>query len=1148
MLPPPMRLVYANRLPALVDALIEHTRAERRAQRKSPLEQTVVLRGDRTTGAYLRLALARQGGIAAREQLLPMSRFIVERVEAASGGRVATAGRVERALLRIFSGLAKAPDPELSEVQAYLSASGADDGRRAAELAAELARVFDGYQATRPDQLEGWARGEACAPGSVERWQARLWRRLGAEAGLSSMFSLVRALEPEALSLPADLHLFDLAPLGLTMQAVLSKLAARCRLYLYAQNPCLEFWEDLQLGWSPDVEAALPPRADAKSADAAGEEALYLDLDRPSDPPLLRLWGKPHRESIRMLNQLSGCDFEARFVPPEGSGVLGLLQADVLLRAPERSQAILQEDDSLQIWRMRSPVREAERIAEEIWRRVEADAPAPGEAPLCFSDFCVALSGREQAKYRAHLAAALSDHHKIPFSFLDVPMAESSRVLDALSLMLALPGSRYTRQDLLRLLIHPNFFPAEGEATPEEWLGWCEALQIFSGASRRDHAGSYLSRDLYNWDQGLVRLTLGAFMGEDAPAIELDGEPYLPLGVGADRLDSAAALLSSARELLADMRFAETRRLRLGDWCALVGQWLSAYLWAEPGGEDERDLLRAHESLQELAEEARADPDEASAELPFSAAAALIRGRLRRVRRDRGPPLVEGVVIAPLSRVASLPFRVVFMPGLGEGRFPAAERSSQLDLRRSERRAGDVSPRQRDLSAFLARLLNTAQAVHLSYVAEHPAAPEPLEPSSTLSVLSQVLERGYWGPASPLADHPQAQAAFSFEEAPAEPDSQPKLRPSVATQRRARTEALREQLDKKVHGRLPSLPELKAHLPAREWAQLSDWLHLPELPERPPKLSGSLRLSTLRRFLTDPAAAWAEHVLGWRPEPEDLLRAEHEAFELSDRLTRALLERVLLCALAPEAPALPTVYAQESERLRLSGDLPAGVFGDAQESLHMKTLRGWTQALRAATAGAAPPIHRLRFGPAAAGPLASYASEPRPAIPLSLPGGATIELRGQTELCLPQGQGSVRLLKKPSPQGAQARADELPGFIDMAARAAAGEGFERPYALHLLYEDGGQRAAAFQPFEPAEAQVYLGQLAAELRGEIHAYQLSMQEIMQVEAGKRPRPKRPRWRPRGPLSRLPPLSKEELQRLIKGRYAPYFSRRQELSSI
>ena len=67
--------------------------------------------------------------------------------------------------------------------------------------------------------------------------------------------------------------------------------------------------------------------------------------------------------------------------------------------------------------------------------------------------------------------------------------------------------------------------------------------------------------------------------------------------------------------------------------------------------------------------------------------------------------------MSSLLPMRAVPFRAVFVLGLGEGEFPAREREDPLDLRRARRVPGDVSPAERDRYLFLEALLSARELV-----------------------------------------------------------------------------------------------------------------------------------------------------------------------------------------------------------------------------------------------------------------------------------------------------------------------------------------------------------------------------------------------------------------------------------------------------
>ena len=116
-----------------------------------------------------------------------------------------------------------------------------------------------------------------------------------------------------------------------------------------------------------------------------------------------------------------------------------------------------------------------------------------------------------------------------------------------------------------------------------------------------------------------------------------------------------------------------------------------------------------------------------------------LRKSLEGWTETRGHYLADGVVVSPLLEMRSLPFRVVFLCGLGEGRFPAAGGPDPLDLTLANRSAGDVSPRERDKYLFLETLMCAHDQLYLSYVDRDAQTADPLEPSPVVNELMRHL-------------------------------------------------------------------------------------------------------------------------------------------------------------------------------------------------------------------------------------------------------------------------------------------------------------------------------------------------------------------------------------------------------------------------
>src|SRR5262249_26625882 len=131
--------------------------------------------------------------------------------------------------------------------------------------------------------------------------------------------------------------------------------------------------------------------------------------------------------------------------------------------------------------------------------------------------------------------------------------------------------------------------------------------------------------------------------------------------------------------------------------------------------------------------------------------------QLESLNVSRGHYLASGVVVAAVLEMRALPFEVIFVCGLGEGRFPAAEKADPLDLMNTRRLPGDVSPSERDRYLFLQTLPGARKRLYLSYVARDAQTGDALEPSPLIHELLRHMHGDragdpleYWVTAQPL--------------------------------------------------------------------------------------------------------------------------------------------------------------------------------------------------------------------------------------------------------------------------------------------------------------------------------------------------------------------------------------------------------------
>ena len=1119
-----MRLSTSNRVEALADALAEAIGGEAR----SFYEPVRLVVPNALVEVWVKQHLARRLGIAANIKSQRLGVFLRDVVRASAPEvRVVDRDVMWGELLALLHDPARLRDPDLAEVTRYLAAGGDDPAaidRRRVQLAGKLAGLFEEYAFSRPEMLAVWRRG-GLARGldePLQRWQRGLWLGLFgrgqplAAVDTATLPDFFERTPADKLAVPSSVHLFGLSYVARLYRSIFAALGRRTRVHVYALNPCREFWEDLEPARRRKRDEARFPRRRAGeqlslggTLDATGPAAPETDAENP----LLARWGKPGRDNIALLNQLAEYDDGSRFVDPGDGTLLATVQREVLDRSPaaRRPPVAGGGDGSLTLLPAADPRRELESVAAEIWSLVGKSPDGTGVAaggtpPLRFSDFAVIVPPASAPGYLPLARAVFQDASALPHAIVDLPSNPEQRVRDAIELLLALPTSGLGRPDLLRLAMHPTVARGFPDVDPEDWLSLADELHIVRGADRHDHAGSYLDQDPLSWDNGLRRLALGAFLsgrpsGEDR-AFVLPGDadnpdcPVLPAELRAGAEPAARAFGVLARELLGFAATARGAPRPVRDWLALMRRQIAALLHVAPDEEAALgDVLAVLERLSETLP--------ASLRTSYLVAAELLRARLGE-RSGSVHRVPEGVTVASFVPMRALPFRVVFVVGLGERVFPSSEGFGTLDLRRAAPGRGDVTPREHDEYMFLETLLSARERLYLSYVACDAATGDERGPSSVVLALAEALgdatAAAITRPRPPLARH--------------EDDAACAVIPAAARERQAAS--LGASL-RRAAGviELPPAAALRAMLAPDVGAALAPLVGWPGIEtsgsERTRGERTGVTLADLRRFLECPLQGSVRVLLPMRDDEDaadeaEMAEREHERLDELRVETVPLLQELLFATSAESDgdAAFARAYDEMAAIRRLDGTLPAGLFGRALRAQHLRLLRCWAAGLRAtlpedALAGGAAPFARRWFG-AAPEHRRGVIVEPAISIPITRRGEpATIALAGATERVAAVGGDRVVVQLSGSPTRDYLERELLRAWVTHLALAAAGDAPATTGVVLIRPDARGSETPqadsyALPPISADDARAHLSVLADDLLREVHAYLLPCEGV------------------------------------------------------
>lgn len=680
---------------------------------------------------WLQLELARRNRVAINIQFDYLERGLWSILAALASPAKPAPALLEAETLSMALAAALLSNPDDAALHAFCDYLQSDNGgprartRRAWQLAARLAYLFREYGYHRESWTVEWLagrnaplRGTGKARAALEQAQAALYRRLlstsddavlrNADGGpLYTLPAFARRVLAGD-SAPAWQRAAALGPVALFGFSHLSRF--HCRL-LAALGEHL----DLTL-FQLNVGARAWPEGPA-SSDAA-----------PA------LWGRPGDELLELLPEGPAVHW-TRLEEPDPAvttpSVLGLLQRR-LMRLPGNERA--PQDASLQVLACPGMRREIEAVRECILANLLADPT------LKLTDVAVLTPALDD--YKPVLQAVFGRGRDVlPFTLSDSTAAADSVLGQGLLSLLRLASGDFSRAAMTDVLLNPCLLAAVGAGRGDAlcWLRWTEALGVYRAAPDGDW------RALYSWEQGLARLRLGRLMEPPAPAegvLTSVAETLVPYSdqesQDARRVELFSTLVAS---LLARLRPLEHAVWPPARWAAALRDLIERYLAAP---EDRPQEEAARDSLLTVCDELRDN----EALLRAAGATGLdlawidnyIRQRLAAISSRRGGYLAGGVIIAALKPMRPIPFRIVFVVGMGEGAFPGQVDPSLLDLRRDGRELGDVTVPEANRYLFLETLLTARDKVYFSYVARDTSTDEVRHPCSTLLELIRLLE------------------------------------------------------------------------------------------------------------------------------------------------------------------------------------------------------------------------------------------------------------------------------------------------------------------------------------------------------------------------------------------------------------------------
>lgn len=533
----------------------------------------------------------------------------------------------------------------------------------------------------------------------------------------------------------APIFILGLSGMGQFYRIVLREFAKQHEVYAYIQNPCMEFWEDL------DTSSFTPKITTTHEGDELSETEDPVSVNENN---LLRYWGKSGRDNIKLwclTDDYSSCDFaedeHLELLDEDQETPKDLLHAVQCLAAERANKfenglfPIKNEDESLTITAAPSKLREVEALHSSICKLllqgvhsndILVVSPNLQEySPYIYQIF-------DQAKNAAENGDKSIVH--VPYTIVDSISKDSLVGSVIRTLFQVRKEHSISRPDFFELVRNPVVQAARG-ITPDMvdiWETWITDMHVY-----RDRP----KQKIEPWQWAVKRMLLARLTTKTQ---EIDNKVYSPY---ANMNSTNDLLLIKFIDAIEDLekwtnvfengiteKDSETLLEMLNSWAnmknasdELVGE-KAAYF----------EICKALNRLNYIffAETTDSIPTDIVKESILQAATVS--------EFSFGNLFVNGISFMKFAPNRVIPVKHLFFLGADVDHFPSDDSFNTLDLRKQVRPwPGDDTSINRNRYAFLCQLMCTSEGFHISYQNMNLAKDSEIYPSPVINDLKNFV-------------------------------------------------------------------------------------------------------------------------------------------------------------------------------------------------------------------------------------------------------------------------------------------------------------------------------------------------------------------------------------------------------------------------
>lgn len=639
--------------------------------------------------------------------------------------------------------------PVLSGILDYIRTD--TTGKKEFQVSRRIARAFDDYQIYRPQMLLDWESGKtsALANDPAAAWQAALWKHIHPDhtdhlSGRIETF--LKGFSPDRMRdnyLPPRLILFGISALPIQFLQVFDRISDIIPVHLFFMVPTHHYFSDIQSSARLN-KIALQSDPDLSVTDLHYEIAnpLLASLGKSIKSFSAMIEGFEYQEPGPELFDDPAGDNPIQDTPDTGDSdgdtvsMLSRIQSDILNLihrcegAPEPPLPLNRRDRSIQIHACHSPMRETQVLKDLLLNAFETDTElAPHDVIVMMPDI---------ESYSPFIESCFSTEQTLPYSISDRRKRSESEVIHAFLSLLALPGSRFEKAEILDLLSLPpiagRFRISQDElATIEQMVDQADILWGKNGYHRKDMGLPGFEEN--TWETGLERLFLGMAMPESRDWLFSGILPCQVLeGLELEILGKFAAFYHTLVEQVAAFKSQQ----RVDFWCSILKQTASRMI--DPQDRNTEDLFFLYEVIDRIRDEA----DRAGFQDPvsFEAITLLVEQKLD-LSIAQGSFMTGRVTFCNIMPMRSIPFKLVVLMGMDESAFPRKTFDSGFDLIRKYPMEGDKIQRDEDRYLFLEALLSARSQFIITYTGRNIRDNSLIPCSGVVSELIETISQSF---------------------------------------------------------------------------------------------------------------------------------------------------------------------------------------------------------------------------------------------------------------------------------------------------------------------------------------------------------------------------------------------------------------------